>query len=107
MNMTELWISMTELWTSILELWISIILMIDSWIALIDGYLLEGLHFCLSTVGLLSSDLIALMSWGPFHQMIFIFISSVIKSSFVIIHFLIIRTNFRFRVSHANIVAIG
>ena len=54
-----------------LELWISIISITDWWIALIEEWIsIKGLSFLPfhGTVGLLSSDLVALMSWGPFHQ---------------------------------------
>ena len=54
---------------------ISIISITDLWIALIGERMsIKGLSFLPfhGTVGLLSSDLVALMSWGPFHQMIFI-----------------------------------
>ena len=56
-----------------LELWISIISITDWWIALIEDWIsIKGLSFLPfhGTVGLLSLDLVALMSWG--HQMIFI-----------------------------------
>ena len=45
----------------------------------------------------------------PYHQMIFIHISNLMKTShFVVIHFLIIRANFvTAYVSHAKIVGIG
>ena len=58
-----------------LELWISMILITDLWIALIEEWMsIKGLSFLPfhGTVVLLSSGLVALMSWGPFHQMIFI-----------------------------------
>ena len=59
----------------IMDNWISIISITDWWIALIEEWIsIKGLSFLSfhGTVGLLSSDLVALMSWGPFHQMIFI-----------------------------------
>ena len=75
-SIMQVWISVFELWTSMmLELWISIISITDLWIALIEEWKsIKELSFLPShgTVGLLSSDLVALMSWGPFHQMIFI-----------------------------------
>ena len=58
-----------------LELWISIISITDLWIALIEEWIsIKGLSFLPfhDTEGLLSSDLVAFMFWGPFHQMIFI-----------------------------------
>ena len=108
-SIMQVWISVIEFmdiheWVMDIHDWfidihirirISIISKTGSWMALIEEWILiRDVHVCLYTVGLLSSGLVAWMSWGYFIRLFSFTFPMWWKFHFVVIHFLVIRTNF-------------